>query len=122
MSRNDKRALAQAMGEWPQRVVNGGVRTETHVYRPVSRNVTPLRYLDDPDRLLAEMRHILDSEGWDSADTGSSGWNRIMEQAGPDYLWEWMIMDRTTPWADLFTDENRWKVAVAVAHTLRRGL
>jgi hypothetical protein len=31
-------------------------------------------------------------------------------------------MDRTTPWADLFTDHQRWNVAIAVAHTLRRGL
>jgi hypothetical protein len=52
--------------------------------------------------------------------TGSKGWGRIVAQAGPAYLWEWLIMDRTTDWAGLFTDEHRWKVAVAVAHTLKR--
>jgi len=31
-------------------------------------------------------------------------------------------MDRTAPWADLFTDEQRWKVAIAVAHTLKRRM
>jgi hypothetical protein len=31
-------------------------------------------------------------------------------------------MDRTAPWADLFTAEHRWKVAVAVAHTLKREI
>jgi hypothetical protein len=67
------------------------------------------------------MRDILDSDGWDSPDGGSSGWNRMIEQAGPDYLWEWLIMDRTSPWADMFTEEHWWKVAAAVAHTLRRG-
>ena len=122
MSRTDKQALAQAMRDWPQRVVDAGVRTETRAYRPVARNVSPLRYVDEPDQLLAEMRRVLDSEGWDSPDTGSGGWDRIMDQAGPDYLWEWLIMDRTAPWADLFTDEHRWKVATAVAHTLKRRL
>lgn len=120
MAKTDKLALANAMRAWPQRVKDAGVTTETRAYRPVARNVTPLRHLDDPDELLAEMLRILDSDGWDTSATGSRGWDRIMDQAGPDYLWEWLIMDRTTPWADLFSDEHRWKVAVAVAHTLRR--
>jgi hypothetical protein len=66
------------------------------------------------------MRRILDSDGWDSPEAGSSGWDRVMDQAGPNYLWKWLIMDRTAPWADLFTDEHRWKVAAAVAQTLKR--
>jgi hypothetical protein len=123
MSRTDKQALANAMREWPQRVVDAGVKMKDgRAYRPVVRNVSPLGYLDDPDRLLAEMRSILDGGGWDDPDTGSGGWNAIVQQAGPEYVWEWLIMDRTAPWADLFTEEQRWKVAVAVAHTLKRGL
>jgi hypothetical protein len=31
-------------------------------------------------------------------------------------------MDRTAPWADLFTERHRWNVAIAIAQTLRRGL
>lgn len=122
MGRTDKEALARAMREWPQRVIDAGVRTETRAYRPVARNVSPLRYLDDPGRLVVEMRAILDSEGWDGPHAGSTGWDRIVAQAGPGFLWEWLIMDRTTPWADLFTDEHRWKVAVAVANTLKHSL
>jgi hypothetical protein len=88
LSRTDKHALAAEVAEWPQRVLDAGVRTETRAYRPVSRNVSVLRYQDDPDGLVAEMRAILDSDGWDDPDTGSNGWNRVVEQAGPEYLWE----------------------------------
>jgi hypothetical protein len=55
-------------------------------------------------------------------DTGASGWNTVIEQAGRNYVWEWLMMDRTAAWADLFTEEHRWKVAIAVAHTLKRGI
>ena len=122
MSRKDKLALANAVRAWPQRVKDAGVRIETRACRPVPRNVSILQFVDDPDRLLAEMRRILDSDGWDSPDTGSSGWDRVMDQAGLNYLWEWLIMDRAAPWVDLFTDEQRWKVAIAVAHTLKRRM
>jgi hypothetical protein len=123
MSRKGKQALAEAMREWPQRVVDAGVRQKDGAkYRPVARNVTPLRYLNNPDHLVTDMRRILDEPDWDDPNTGSSGWDRIMKQAGPGYLWEWLIMDRTAPWADEFTDEHRWKVAIAIAHTLRRSL
>lgn len=123
MSRTDKQALADAMREWPQRVVDAGVKTKDgRAYRPIARNVSPLRYLDDPDRLVAEMRSVLDGPGWDDPDTGSSGWDAVVDQAGPNYVWEWLIMDRIAPWADLFTDQHRWNVAIAVAQTLRRKL
>lgn len=69
-------------------------------YRQIARNVSLLRYLDDPDGLVAEMRSILDGPGWDDPETGSSGWNTVMDQAGPNFVWEWHIMDRTAPWAD----------------------
>lgn len=123
MSRTDKRALAEAMREWPQRVVDAGVKTrDGRAYRPIARNVSPLRYLDDPDGLIQEMRSILDGAGWDDPQTGSSGWNTVVDQVGPNYVWEWLIMDRAAPWADLFTERQRWNVAIAVAHTLKRGL
>jgi len=79
MSRKDKLALANAVRAWPQRVKDAGVRTETRAYRPVPRNVRLLQFVDDPDQLLAEMRRILDSDGWDSPDAGSSGWDRVMD-------------------------------------------
>jgi len=123
MSRTDKRALAEGMREWPQRVVDAGVKTrDGRAYRPIARNVSPLRYLDAPDGPVAEMRSILDGPGWDDPNTASSGWSTVIDQAGPNYVWEWLIMDRTAPWADLFTEQHRWNVAIAVAHTLNRGL
>jgi hypothetical protein len=119
--KRDKNALAAAVAEWPQRVKDAGVKLDDgRAYRPVKRNNTILEHLDDPTALHSEMVRILDADGWDDPNTGSKGWDRIVAQAGPAYLWEWLIMDRTTDWAGLFTDEHRWKVAVAVAHTLKR--
>jgi hypothetical protein len=121
--KKDVNALAEAMAEWPQNVKKAGVKLDNGVaYNPRgSRN--PLTLMtDDPPRLYREMLAILDGDGWDDPGTGSKGWDRIMEQAGPGYLWEWLMMDRTAPWADLFTEQHRWNVAVAVAHTLKRGV
>jgi len=119
--KQDKAALAAAIAQWPQRVKDAGVKlSDGRAYRPVVRNHSLLGLLDDPTALHAEMVRILDTDGWDDPNTGSAGWNRIVEQAGPEYLWEWLIMDPQAPWADLFASEHRWKVAVAFAHTLRR--
>jgi hypothetical protein len=46
---------------------------DERAYRPIARNVSLLRYLDDPDRLVVEMRSILDGPGWDEPDTSGSG-------------------------------------------------
>jgi hypothetical protein len=119
----DVNALAEAMREWPQRVVDAGVKDAGgSAHRPQARNVSVLRHLDDRPGLLEDMRRVLDADGWDGSDTGSPGWSRIIEQAGPELTWEWLVVDPTTPWADLFTAEQRWKVAVAAAHTLRRQM
>ena len=46
MSRTDKAALARAMTNWPQRVVDAGVKMrDGRAYRPQARNVSPLRSL-----------------------------------------------------------------------------
>jgi hypothetical protein len=106
------------MHYWPQRVVDAGVRTaDGRSYRPQARNVSPLRYLDDPKALLAEMQRVLDS---DDFTTGSSGWDTVIAQVGPEYVWEWLIMDPRAPWAKHFTNEDRGKVAQGVALTLER--
>jgi hypothetical protein len=52
------------------------------------------------------MRSILDGPDWDDPDTGSCRWNAVIDQAGPSYVWEWLIMDRTAPWADLFAESH----------------
>ena len=80
MSRTDKKALAQALTDWPQRVVDAGVKIrDGRAYRPQARNVSPLRYRDDPNGLVAEMVSILDGPGWDEPDTGSGGWNAVID-------------------------------------------
>ena len=125
MPRTDVDALARAMEEWPLRVKAAGVKRDNGVaYNPRSVRQPITLMTDDPPRMLKAMLEVLDSpvDGWDNPETGSAGWNRIIAQAGPEYTWEWLIMDRTAPWADLFTAEHRWKVAAAVAWTLRRSV
>jgi hypothetical protein len=121
--RTDVDALARAMEEWPLRVKAAGVKRDNGVaYNPRSARQPITLMTDDPPKMLTAMLEVLDSPAaeWDNPDTGSAGWNRIVAQAGPELTWEWLIMDPNSPWADLFTAEHRWKVAVATAHTLKR--
>ena len=116
-------AFADAMAAWPQRVVDAGVKcVDGRAYRPLPRNVSPLRYIDKPNDLITECHRILDAPYWDHPDAGTKGWNAVIAQAGPQYVWEWLIMDRTAPWAHLFTEQQRWNVAIAIAHTIKRGI
>lgn len=115
-----KQALADAMREWPQRVREARVTlADGRAYRPVQRNNPLLKLLDDPDKLVAEMKRILTVPSYFDPTAHAPGWDRVIAQAGPEYVWEWLIMDRTKPWADLFTDKERWTVAYAVAATYR---
>jgi hypothetical protein len=95
---------------WPQRVKGAGVRTvDDCAYVPVARNNRILRTPDDPqatyDYMLA---------AWPDADVGSTGWFRIIEQAGPELTWEWLMVDPTKPYAALFSDELRRRVRAAL--------
>lgn len=36
----------------------------------------------------------------DLADTSSAGYDRIVDQAGIEYTWEWFLIDPTRPWAE----------------------
>jgi hypothetical protein len=35
----------------------------------------------------------------DDPDSGTKGYDRIVEQAGVEYTWEWFLIDRSRPWA-----------------------
>jgi hypothetical protein len=35
----------------------------------------------------------------DDPDSGTQGYDRIVEQAGIEYTWEWFLIDPTRPWA-----------------------
>jgi hypothetical protein len=41
------------------------------------------------------------------ADVGSAAWFRIIEQAGPELTWEWLMVESTKSYAELFSDELR---------------
>lgn len=129
--KTDVNALAKAIRDWPQRVVDAGVKTNGNgTYRPktgpyggLTGEVLELARSNNTASMLTKIYSILnDQTDWDRTDTGSQGWNRIIVQAGPEYVWEWLIMDRTAAWADLFTEQQRWNVAIAVAHTIKRGI
>jgi hypothetical protein len=121
MPKTDVKALARAVEEWPMRVKTAGVKLDNGVaYNPRGARQPITLMTDDPPGMLKAMLEVLDSDGWDDPNTGSAGWNRIIAQAGPELTWEWLIMDPNSAWADLFTAEHRWKVAVATAWTLKR--
>jgi hypothetical protein len=48
------------------------------------------------------------------ADVGSAAWFRIIEQAGPELTWEWLMVDSTKSYAELFSDELRRRVHAAL--------
>jgi hypothetical protein len=36
----------------------------------------------------------------DDPDSGTEGYDRIVEQAGAEYTWEWFLIDPSRPWSD----------------------
>ena len=36
----------------------------------------------------------------DDPDSGTQGYDRIVDQAGIEYTWEWLLVDPSRPWAD----------------------
>lgn len=104
---------AQAIRGWPQAVVDAGVKLDDgRAYRPQGRNVGILRHVDDPKRLIAEAKHVLNLP-IDEFEEGRSGWDRICAQAGVELTWEWTLVDPDAPWAVLFTNAERQRVVNA---------
>ena len=113
MTRDEKlRALQADVNAWAQRVKEAGVtKIDGSAYVPVARNNAILRTPDDPEATLAYMIETWQS---DDAATGSDGWYRIIAQAGPDLTWEWLMVDQSKVYADLFPAELRDRVSRAL--------
>lgn len=105
-------ALQADVDAWPQRVVEAGVKNAAgSAYRPVPRNVKILATPEDPEATYARMlREWSDAD----ADIGSSGWDRVIDQAGPELTWEWLIADDSKPYAELFPPSLRARVRRAL--------
>src|SRR4051794_2110351 len=93
-------ALQGDVNAWPQRVKRAGVKNAGgFAYVPVPRNNEILRTPDDPEATYTYM-----IRAWEAVDGdfGSDGWYRIIEQAGPELTWEWLMVDESRPYATLF--------------------
>lgn len=93
----------------------------------VPRNVSPLRFIGgydhepwasaDPDGLVAEMTKIIRSPEFARP---SKGWDAALRHASPRFLWETLILDSNAPYAPLWSDDDRARVASAITDTYRR--
>jgi hypothetical protein len=43
-------------------------------------------------------------------DSGTQGYDRIVDQAGIEYTWEWFLIDETRPWASAVPPEVRERI------------
>ena len=46
----------------------------------------------------------------DDADSGSKGYDRIVDQAGIEYTWEWFLIDPSRPWAKAVPEQVRKRI------------
>jgi hypothetical protein len=105
------KALQADVNAWPQRVKEAGVTISGGAaYVPLPRNNAILRTPDDADATHAYM-----IQTWREADaeSGSEGWYRIIAQVGPELTWEWLMVDQSKPYAELFPADIRERVRKA---------
>jgi hypothetical protein len=96
------RALQADVNAWPQHVKDAGVTNAAGAaYVPVARNNEILRTPDDPAATYDYMRRAWEAP---DAESGSTGWDRVIAQAGPTTTWEWLMADPSRPYAPLFDD------------------
>src|SRR4051794_18442551 len=114
------RALQADVNAWPQRVKEAGVTNAGGAaYVPVARNLEILRTPNDPEATYAYMRRAWEAP---DADSGSSGWDRVIAQAGPRATWEWLMADPDKPYAPLFDDlRERVMKASSATRATRSG-
>jgi hypothetical protein len=105
-------ALQRDVDAWPQRVKDAGVKNSAGAaYVPLPRNNEILRTPHDRSATYAYMIRVWQDAG---AETGSDGWYRIIEQAGPELTWEWLMVDDALPYASLFPADIRERVGRAL--------
>lgn len=55
-------------------------------------------------------------------DSGTAGYDRIVDQAGIDYTWEWFLIDPERPWASAVPPEVRQRIEADLARRDRDAL
>ena len=104
--------LQSDVDAWPAAVKAAGVKIASgSAYNPVARNNEVLRTPDDPQ---ATYDYMVRAWADPDAEYASTGWQRIITQAGPELTWEWLIVDETKAYAPLFSDELRARVRAAL--------
>jgi hypothetical protein len=58
----------------------------------------------------------------DDPDSGTQGYDRIVEQAGIEYTWEWFLIDPTRPWASAVPALVRQRIEADLARRDRNAL
>ena len=105
-------ALQADVNAWPQRVRDAGVKkSDGSAYLPLPRNNAILRTPDDPE---ATLRYMIEAWERPDGDEGSSGWYRIIADAGPELTWEWLMVDESKPYAPLIPQHVRERVRDAL--------
>jgi hypothetical protein len=55
-------------------------------------------------------------------DSAAKGPDRIVEQAGCEYTWEWFLIDPSRPWADAVPDDVRERIKADLAERDKKAL
>ncbi len=58
----------------------------------------------------------------DEPDSGTQGYDRIVDQAGIEYTWEWFLIDASRPWASAVPDEVRERIEADLARRDKNAL
>ncbi len=58
----------------------------------------------------------------DDPDSGTQGYDRIVDQAGIQYTWEWFLIDPSRPWASAVPSEMRRRIEADLARRDRDAL
>jgi hypothetical protein len=58
----------------------------------------------------------------DDPDSGTQGYDRIVEQAGIEYTWEWFLIDPSRPWASAVPTLVRKRIEADLARRDRNAL
>jgi len=58
----------------------------------------------------------------DDPDSGTQGYDRIVEQAGIEYTWEWFLIDPSRPWSSAVPQLVRQRIEADLARRDRNAL
>ena len=122
-----QQAQLEAIKQWRLDVQAGPERDNDgkRNYTPKRRNVPVLRFVknldgsgsDDPVGLHKMLKSIINHSNFEQR---TEGWDRCLTQHTPEGVYEWIIMDRSTVFAPLWSNAERAIVARSVANTYQR--